>query len=153
MSGALDCVGTLFVAFRDHSYRWVNVKRFRAPVPGAAAVVLLTELFAHPRYRDHYLSPDSETEAPIHGPYRLDAVTAASFDLVDRREAERSLREWVDHYPVRPDEIEGDLGEVFGDVASGTAWYRLRELGEPAQHDFGWVLIRGLLRVGHGQRG
>ena len=75
----LERLGSTIVRLRDHSYRWIDTKAFRRRGQlGPDNRELLRALLAHPAYRDHYASPDSETDAPIHGPYRVDAVLSTS---------------------------------------------------------------------------
>jgi hypothetical protein len=74
----------------------------------------LRMLLSHPRYRDDYISPESETDHPVHGPYRLDIITVDAFEELDATGAVAILREWVEGYgPVLPEQIEGNLDQVL----------------------------------------
>ena len=123
----------------DHTYRWVKTKTFR--LGNETATAALDALVTDARYRDHYTSPDSETDAAIHGPYRLEAVTVEAFYEVTPETARREIQEWLDLYgPVQPEEIHGDWAFMETRLTSATDIYRLRDLGESALHEFGWIL-------------
>jgi hypothetical protein len=138
----LERVGDEKVRLRDHSYRWIVTKRFSISGPqtrGPAEV--LASLLRHPAYRDHFASPDSETDAPIHGPYRLDSIAIDSFNAVTGEEAAHALRAWLDQYGgVSPEQAEGDLEAVRRLLSDSTACFHLRDLGKAAHHEWGWVL-------------
>ncbi len=102
---------------------------------------VLLALLEHPSYRDDYASPDGETDAPIHGPYRVETISTDAFNAVTVDEALAELKTWLDMYgTVASDQIEGDFPAVVRVIESGQSWFRLRDLGKQALHEWGWVV-------------
>jgi hypothetical protein len=137
----LSYLGDETIHLRDRSYRWIDVKHFRLGGEQVDERAYLGALLSHPEYRDHYTSPDSVTDVPIHGPYRLSEIEPSSFEERDEASVSETLNEWLERYgPVAPSEIEGNLQSVFDLLKTATSRFLLRDLGATAQHDFGWVL-------------
>jgi hypothetical protein len=130
------------VRLRDRSYRWIDVKEFKTRgFEGLTPRDVLGAVLKHPSYRDHYASPDGETDAPIHGPYRVDTINVHDFDPLTVADALAVLNRWLEMYGgVRSDQIDGDLGEVVRLIENGESRFRLRDLGKQAQHEWGWVV-------------
>ena len=156
MHPTLDRTDGAKVFLRDGTYRWLIVKRFTAT--GHATIdpsELLATLIAHPAYRDHFASPDSETEAPIHGPYRLDAVTVDEFERVTPAKAEAIMRDWLDQFgAVASTQVDGDLESLLNIIRRSSLGYYLPDLGKTAQHDWGWIVnhFHDIVAVGPGQQ-
>jgi hypothetical protein len=141
------------VRFKDSTWRWVDVKQFRLGGQGSDRD-LLDALITHPRYRDHYTSPNSDTRDPIHGPYELNRIRVDMFTPFTETEAIDALREWTTEfdYPEGCDAswpwniappapyIDGDATTVLAMITAATTRYRLSNLGADAYHQFGWVL-------------
>ncbi|WP_344746348.1 hypothetical protein [Streptosporangium vulgare] len=90
----LAFASTTLVNFKDGTYRWVDVKHFRLATPQDDEP-LLTALLSHQLYRDDYLGADSWKDGgPVHGPYRLDALSAASFEEIGQEAACATIRTW-----------------------------------------------------------
>ncbi|GAA0847119.1 hypothetical protein ACFQVD_43920 [Streptosporangium amethystogenes subsp. fukuiense] len=138
----LAFTSTTLVNFKDRTYRWVDVKHFRI-VPGQDDEPLLTALLSHQLYRDDYLGPDSWKDGgSVHGPYRLDALSTASFEGVDAETASATIRTWADRYTDLPETVAHDLeSEVYRLIRAATSLYRLRDLDEADRDDdLGWIL-------------
>ncbi|MEU8381018.1 hypothetical protein [Streptosporangium sp. NPDC048865] len=138
----LAFASTSLVTFKDGTYRWVDVKRFRLTAPQDDGP-LLTALLSHQLYRDDYLGSGSERDGePVHGPYRLDALSAASFERVDQETACATIRTWAGRYADLPETVARELeAEVYPLIRAATSRYRLRDLDEAARDDdLGWIL-------------
>jgi hypothetical protein len=130
------------VIFRDRTYRWVGVKRFYID-DTLTAGALLAALLMHSQYRDTFLTVDSVTSDPIHGPFDLERIAPANFESVDPPRAILIFREWANEYgPAPSDEIEGDIGLIEALIEESDSRYFLPDLGESARHEFGWMLPR-----------
>ncbi len=71
----------------------------------------------------------------------MEAVSPESFDLVCSADAEALLTSWMEQFgPVNAREVEGDLDEVYSLLRSASAVLELRDLGEDARHEWGWVV-------------
>jgi hypothetical protein len=101
---------------------------------------MLEALLEHPAYRDDFASPEGETELPIHGPYRLDAVTADAFAPISLADAEGILTTWLHDTGVRPEDFDPKLMHVFERIRAADIRFYLGDLGEASQHDWGWVV-------------
>jgi hypothetical protein len=77
-----DC-GHQLVRFDDHSYCWIDVKRF-AWRGEEEDREILAALITSPRDRDTYRSADShERDAEtVHGPYRVAEISPGDFERV-----------------------------------------------------------------------
>src|SRR6266571_5830744 len=111
--GRLDYSGHVAIHFEDHSYRWIDLKRFSCHPDGRYDEVL-AELIGSPQYRDHYLSADShERDAgSVHGPYRLDAIYPACFQPISPSEAVTVVGEFCGLDPGPP------VAEVLDRIAA-----------------------------------
>lgn len=138
--GALVRLDCRTVRIRDGFFRWILVQRFGQSGPRLVdARQLLALLLAHPAYRDDYAS--AETEAAVHGPYRLDALSPDCFDEVSASDAIVTLTSWLEQFgPVNPRDIDGDLDGVYRVLREASALFSLRDLGNDAHHARGWVL-------------
>jgi hypothetical protein len=143
MPEPLTFVSHDMVHFGDY-YTWVDLKYF-AIQPEASDVSLLTSLIAHTQYHDHYAGqdPTEQTHHSLHGPYRLDAITPGLFQPVSVEAARDELRRWVESWVVPEEdgpEIDARLtAEVLPKLA-GDAIFRLPDIREGAEHDWGWVV-------------
>ncbi len=142
MAVSLEEVDRRNFFINDGTYRWINVKRFRSDPPSLLRKQdILPVLLAHPSYKDTYASPTGETEALIHGRYRLDAISPDVFDEVTPNHATEVLNTWMDQLgPLDRNDVESDLDEVFELLRRSSMVLQLRELGNDAQHDWGWVV-------------
>ena len=138
----LGYVGRTFINFKDNSFRWIDLKEFHIPV-GLSAEDALRQLLEHARYRDHYTSEDSHEHdsESLHGPYELRHIEADSFELVDEQQAIDLVRGFTRAYGDPGVEVLDEIDRVVYPVIRGSGVrYRLRDLGQEALHDFGWVL-------------
>jgi hypothetical protein len=123
-------------------YLWIDVKRFRLPEPVDSELDALDLLIRDPQFRDHYTSPNSQRDdATMHGPYRLSSISRESFEVADRLKAATVIDDFLSLYggpgETKATEIRERIDPL---IESASLVYRLRDLGEEAQHDFGWVL-------------
>ena len=124
-----------FVTFKDRTDRWVDVKHFQVRVRPEDDEQLLTTLISHEMYRDDYLGSDSwkDTESSVHGPYRLDALSATAFEGIDQATAFATIRTWAEKYR--------ELSETCGPGPG--------ERGPPADPDCHFLLpVEGTRRSG-----
>ena len=139
----LEYIGREFVKFDDASYRWVDRKRFQLPRGVSAPDDALGLLLGHVRYRDHYASGDSH-ERPtdnIHGPYRLDQINLASFEVVSEAAALKTIDGFTADREGISANVIADLKQaVYSAVQGMPVRYRLRQLEPGAVHEWGWVL-------------
>jgi hypothetical protein len=137
---ALTYADHTLIRFDDHSYRWVDVKRFTWDGCGTDEATL-SALIGHSRYRDIYITADSHEHdsETIHGPYRVAEITANSFDAIEPKAALAVVEEFcaLDSSPPRPD-VQGRIQSAVSALHEA-ACYRLRELPH-AVHEFGFVL-------------
>ena len=135
-----DCEHQL-VRFDDHSYRWIDVKRFAWRGEEEDREVLAA-LIASPRYRDTYLSPDSQEQdaETVHGPYRVAGISPGDFERVTPEVAEAVVSEFVNlcESPPAPG-VLGEIGSLILPRLRGAACYRLRRIAE-AEHEWASVL-------------
>jgi hypothetical protein len=76
-------------------------------------------------------------DRPIHGPYRLDAITVQAFDIVNAATAKRLFTTWIDQIgasPERPD----DLRQLWSSFDAASHVFRLRKLTSDSKHEWGW---------------
>lgn len=143
MSEPVAFVGHDLVRFRPYR-TWVDLKYF-AIRPEASSYTVLADLIGHEQYHDHYAGqdPTDQSHHALHGPYRLEAITPAEFQLVSAQAAREELRDWAFSWVV-PDKdgpaVEAKLvAEVLPKLEGGSI-YRLRDLRETAEHEWGWVV-------------
>lgn len=104
----------------------------------------MRSLVAHDRFRDNYATATSHDDGgELHGPYELGAVDATSYETVDLGDVVVTFAKFAALY-CNADEAVAQLrlfdSEVLPLIDKSTAFFRLRDLGEAAQHDWGWVL-------------
>jgi hypothetical protein len=134
------------VFLKDQSYRWIVTRVFTTDsLADSTAEEILTVLSDEPGYRFGYDQPDGIDTDPIHGPYRLDALSPAVFDHVTAAQSEDILRKWLDYFveqdgPLDESKIQGDPGAAFDLVRSADACYYLRDLGPDAWRPLGGIV-------------
>ncbi len=137
----LEYASHAIIHFEDHSYRWIDLKRFGWQGNGRCDDVLAT-LIGRPEYRDHYLSPDTHEQdaGPIHGPYRLDAIYPACFQPISPSEAVAIVGEFCHMDPGPSDsEVRERIDALILLPMRSAECYRLRELPN-ARHETGEIL-------------
>lgn len=82
------------IKFANSAYQWVDIKLFKLADLRIADPVALKLLLQHAHYPDSYAG--TKATRSQHGPYRLDAITADSFTIVDTASAEATLRTWAE---------------------------------------------------------
>jgi hypothetical protein len=123
----LDYAGHVLIPFQDHSYRWIDLKRFSWSGEGPGDAVL-GGLIATPEYGDSYLSPDKRG-ADVHGPYDLDAIIPACFQTISPTEAVSTVEEFCSLSPGPPaSEVRERTESLVLSPIRSAECYRLREL-------------------------
>ena len=134
----LDYAGHVLIPFQDHSYRWIDLKRFSwsGESPGDA---VLGGLIATPEYGDSYLSPDKRG-ADVHGPYDLDAIIPACFQTISPTGAVSTVEEFCSLSPGPPaSEVSERIESLVLSPIRSAECYRLRELPY-ARHELSYIL-------------
>jgi hypothetical protein len=130
------------VHFRPYD-TWVDLKYF-AIQPEESDRSLLGHLIDHEQYHDHYAGqdPTEQSHHSLHGPYRLEAISPTVFELVTSEAAGAELRDWVASWVAEEDgrEVAATLAGAVLPRLSGDAIYRLPDLRESFEHDWGWVI-------------
>jgi hypothetical protein len=104
---------------------------------------LIAALIAHVRYQDHYATDHAHWEPTgnLHGPYRLEHVTVERFELVDSLGARTEILLWAEADDGGDGRGFSTLLEVAEAViGSATSLWRLPDMRDHAQHDWGEVL-------------
>ncbi len=157
----LEKVSFAQINLPDQSYRWAVIKGFTWVGDGQSGLDLLAALCEHPAFKDHYCAPgeDGIGEEPLHGPYRLDALSTTTFVLIRQDEALKLLDAWLmesgdDEGEPTDEGVARALNPVRELLQHEAPIYYLPDLGEAAQHDWGWVLwhFREWVVIDHGQR-
>ncbi len=133
--------GHTFVNFSNGTYRWVDITRFRLPDNTSDDRAALAALIEHELYGSDHAGGDPGADPVRHGPYWRDRITPDGFDLIDAGAAESLLYAWSRREEEPPEAVRAGLErEVYQPLRAADRVYRLRDLGEGAQHDWGWVL-------------
>ena len=136
----LDYAGHVLIPFSDHSYRWIDLKRFSWSGEGSGDAVL-GGLIATPEYGDPYLSVDDKQGGKdIHGPYVLDAIIPACFQTVSPTEAVSTVEQFCSLSPGPPArEVRERIESLVLSPIRSAECYRLRELAH-ARHELSGIL-------------
>jgi hypothetical protein len=130
--------GGMFINFLNSTFQWVDIKLFALPRDLNNDRGALGLLLRHVRYRDSYAGTGDIDMVDLHGPYRLDAITADSFPSADPAGAEAKLRAWAEQNAPLPDIARDQIEtELYPRIRNATSCYRLEDLGVAAQHDWG----------------
>jgi hypothetical protein len=136
---ALTHTGNKFINFSDGSFQWVWMDHYRLPVAvddqDALAAMIEHELFG-----DNHAGGDPGDDPTRHGPYWRDRISVDSYEVVEAGTAESVLRTWADEVNPPPDKVLDDLDATYRLLHTADRVYRLRDLGEEAQHDWGATL-------------
>ena len=131
--------------FRDVGldFRWIDARRFIVCGPSDDDTILAA-LISDVRYDGSYAEPtQTEPEPPngIHGPYRLDVITAASFVAISRSAAIAAPDEWAFQFSELPESFTEKYRKFIDDLLpSSHRFCRLPDLRATAHHDRGWVV-------------
>lgn len=138
----LRFLGHDLVHMDEHTYSWVDIKRFAFEGPASVHDVLAA-LIGHEQYGDDYAGGDVGRAKVIHGRYVLSDIRVESFKASSAEEATRVIAEWADRVNgpngpgVASSEVRARLdAEVFPLLAAGEV---LRFEGA-AEHEWGWVV-------------
>jgi hypothetical protein len=135
----LDHAGHALIPFSDNSYRWIDVKRFSWSGSGTHDAAL-GGLVGTPQYGDPYLSPEHAGGEQVHGPYDLDAISPACFQLVSPSEAVSTIEEFCSLSPGPPaSDVRQQVESLVLSPMRSAECYRLRELPH-ARHELGALL-------------
>ncbi|TDP96266.1 hypothetical protein EV186_104250 [Labedaea rhizosphaerae] len=137
----LDDQGGQLINFANSTFQWINIKLFGSAGELPADRDVLARVLADPRYRDSYAGGGEADAAPIHGPFRLDAITVDSFEPADAATEIATLGEWAQRYAPLPEAVAEQVEtEVYQRIRAATARYRLRNLGEDQFHEWGFAI-------------
>lgn len=138
----LRFLGHDLVHLDEHTYSWVDIKRFAFDAPASAQDVLAA-LIDHEQYGDDYAGGDVGRDRNIHGRYVLSDIRADSFKATSAEEATRVISEWADRVNgpngpgVASSEVRSRLDtKVFPLFATGDV---LRFVSA-TEHEWGWVV-------------
>ncbi|GLY47992.1 hypothetical protein [Lentzea sp. NBRC 102530] len=134
----LTFTGNEFVNFGDGSFEWVWIDHYQLTAVDDQRA--LAAMIAHERFGDNHAGGDPGDDPTRHGPYWRDRVSLGSYELVEAAAAESELRAWATAVP-HPDRVSEAMRGVYQLLRAADRVYRLRDLGEPAQHDWGGVLF------------
>jgi hypothetical protein len=134
--------GQVCIKFNNSTYQWVDIKLFKLADLHIADQAALKLLLQHVHYPDSYAG--TKATRSQHGPYRLDAITANSFTIVDTVSAEATLRTWAEQ-DAPLDEVARDQveRELYPRIRTAACCYRLNDLGEESKHDWAEVVGSG----------
>lgn len=136
--------GQRFVSFQANGadYRWIDVVTFDV-ARTASDEALLAALLGSPWYAHSYAEPrEREPKAgAIHGPYRLDHITVATFERRERRAVADRIWSWALREGGLPPELLSAIGaEIRAIEAEDSDVWELPDLGPGAHHEWGWVV-------------
>jgi hypothetical protein len=129
------------VRFDDHSYRWIDIKRFPWDGLGEDRAILAS-LISSLYYRDTYISPDSHEydSETVHGPYRVADISPGDFEGLTPEAAKAVVDEFSGLYQSPPGpEVLREIESLVLPLFRVAAWYRLRHLPH-AEHEWASVL-------------
>ncbi len=131
-----------FVRMDEHTYSWVDIKRFGFDGPASVADVLAA-LIGHEQYGDDYAGGDVGRDRDIHGRYVLADIRVESFLPSSADEALSVISGWADRVNgpngpgVASAEVRRSLEvEVFPLLHAG----EVLRLDGAAEHEWGWVV-------------
>lgn len=125
------------------TYHWVSLKRFHID-QDLTDGELLSALIAHWAYHDHYAGEDAikQDHHSLHGPYRLECITAETFQPARPAVAHALLQAWAEEAtagsPSAP--VQSELDAKVYPLLEAVALYQLPGLRPEAEHDWGWVV-------------
>lgn len=138
----LRFVGHEFGRMDEHTYAWVDIKRFAFDGPASVHDVLAA-LIGHEQYGDDYAGGDVGRDKNIHGRYVLSDIRVESFKASSAEEAMTVISDWAERVngpngpSVASPEVRARLEvDVFPLLAVG----ELLRLEGGAEHEWGWVV-------------
>lgn len=132
----MESNGNEFINFRNGTFQWVDIQRFRGGAPGD----VLAALIGHELFGCDYAGGDAGEDPRRHGPYWRERITPDSYDRVDAADAEQRLRVWAERNAPVTDAVRARLEkEVHDHLRTAEIVYELRDLGPEAFHDWGGV--------------
>lgn len=142
MTASLVSAGRIFINFKNHTYQWVDIRKFHLPETEASDVIVLTKLIDHELYGDNYASGEFGEDPERHGPYWRNRITPDCFDATAAEIEETVLRTWAEQYAPLSGPVRTALDrELYQPLRASGRLYRLRDLGSVAFHDWGGVQI------------
>lgn len=123
------------------SNHYIATKVFHGSV-GLDDTDALAALIAHRQFRDDYVGLGSWRHDSLdkHGPYDLARISAHSFRPIQKARAIQLVRAYTARFRLSDDEGAALEDAVLAPVLSATSIYRLRRLGQAAQHDLAYIL-------------
>ncbi len=122
-------------------FSWIHVKSLAGPTQEDDAAGLMA--LVHDRhYRDTYITAGSQDDhsTDVHGPYLLSRISRGSFEELSKDKAEKLIRGFATNREM-PALYEQELARaVLRPIRRSSSVFRLRELGQDAFYDCGWIL-------------
>ncbi|MEU4314483.1 hypothetical protein [Nocardia sp. NPDC024068] len=140
--------GMLLINFRDYEFgesgarcrRWIDVKSFSIPQISASDDRLIAKLIEQEQFRDDYVGGGVDPKGTHHGPYRIECVSSDSYMHVESGYALDLITDWIDGCGVVPESLMLDVeSNVLLRMRAATAIFELRDLGDSAVGDYGFI--------------
>jgi len=129
----------------EGTYHWVSLKQFHID-PTLSDTELLDALVAHWAYHDHYAGQDAadQDHHSLHGPYRLECISADAFRPARAAIAEALVQAWAEEATAGPpsEPVQKLLDEKVYPLLGVSSLLELPNLRPDAEHDWGWVVGR-----------
>lgn len=153
-SGGLTHRESRMVSFRVNpggDYRWISIDTFSITRDGNDRQ-LLAALIANPWYAFTYAEPRQSDPTPslgIHGPYRLEAISAGLFIPKSQADVDSSIRRWAGKYGDLPPNLTADVSAELARLNSpSNRLYELPDIRETAEHEWGGVVgLDGFIEI------
>jgi hypothetical protein len=141
----LRYVERTFAVLGDGYHDWIDVKHFALRPSTCPAGDALAGLLAHVRFRDTYAAKDSheDNSVSIHGPFELASIGVESYESISSDAARETLRSFVTLYgapAVHTDRLATMDAATARTLDAADEIFRVRDLGEAAHHEWGWVV-------------
>ncbi|MFV8050334.1 hypothetical protein [Mycobacterium sp. 48b] len=142
---SVQLIGDTTVRMAPGMYSWCILLTFAIPAT-ISGTDLINGVLAHPRYGHDCASPWTGKPDPVHGPYRMDALTPAGFRRCSFAEAVATLWRWpaTNLNPWVGTELllsrELVMAWTSPTLTGADEIYRLSVPREGNEHSYGWVV-------------
>lgn len=143
--------GVSFRANPGGDYRWIAIDTFSVRRHRDDRQ-LLAALISNPWYAYTYAEPRQPEPIPslgIHGPYRLDAISAELFVPKSPHEVNSNIRAWAGKYGDLPPNLTAEIAAELARLCSpSNRLYELPDIRETAGHEWGGVIgLDGFIEI------
>lgn len=136
----LGHVEHVFINFKNGTFQWVDIQRFRLADETDDDAILLAALISQPLFGDNHAGGDPGDNPERHGPYWRELITPASYEPIGASDAEQHLGHWAEQHAPLPEDRLADLErQVYRPLHTAERIYRLRDLSPDTYHDWGGV--------------